>query len=63
MLLLMAVVTGKCGILCTTCFRLNIKLNSFILIADTVVNNLKVQLIKIKLEQWPFLLERVSMLQ
>lgn len=30
---------------------LNIKLNSFTLLADTVVNNLKVQLIKIKLKQ------------
>lgn len=59
----MAVATGKRGILCATCLGLNIKLNSFTLIADTVVNNLKVQLIKIKLKQWPFLLERVSMLQ
>lgn len=59
----MAVITGKCGIVRTTCLGLNIKLNSFALIADTVVNNLKVQLIKIKLKQWLFLLERVSMLQ
>jgi len=59
----MVVVTGKRGILCATYLGLNIKLNSFTLIADTVVNNLKVQLIKIKLKQWPFLLERVSMLQ
>lgn len=51
----MAVVAGKCGILCATCFRLNIKLSGFTLIADIVVNNLKVQLIKIKLKQWPFL--------
>lgn len=59
----MAVVTGKRGILRATCLGPNIKLNGFTLIADTVVNNLKVQLIKIKLKQWPFLLERVSMLQ
>lgn len=59
----MAAVTGKCGILRATCHGLNIKLNSFTLIADIVVNNLKVQLIKIKLKQWPLLLERVSMLQ
>lgn len=47
----MAVVTGKRGILYATCLGLNIKLNGFALIADTVVNNLKVQLIKIKLKQ------------